>query len=74
MEADMIFFVNHDGKGFVFIDHEATTGIFGGVFATDEMFFDEELFIDWGQSLHGNGNFGGAHTGKGGDGWLNRFE
>jgi hypothetical protein len=44
------------------------------MFATDEMFFDEELLIDWGQSFHGNGNFGGAHAGKGGDGWLNRFE
>ena len=44
----MIFFIDHDGEGFVSIYDQAAACIFGGMFATDEMFFDEELFIEGG--------------------------
>jgi len=74
LEADMIFFIDHDGKGLVSIYHQATACIFGGMLATDEMFFDKELLIERGQSFHGDRNFGWAHAGEVGDGWLNRFE
>ena len=42
----MILFIDHYGEGFVPIYNEATSGVFCGVLATDEVFFDQELFVE----------------------------
>ena len=46
LEANMILFIDHYGEGFVPIYNEATSGVFCGVLATDEVFFDQELFVE----------------------------
>lgn len=74
LEADVILLIDHDGKGFVPVDDKATARVFGGVFTANEMFFDEELFIEGSESFHGHGDFGWAHRGELGHGGLNRFE
>ena len=46
LEPNMILFIDHYRKGFVPIYNEATSGVFCGVLATDEVFFDQELFVE----------------------------
>ena len=74
LEANVVLFVDHDREAFVAVNHEAAPSVFGGVFATDEVFLDEELFVEWGKGFHGDGNFRGAHGSEVGDGGLDLFE
>ena len=74
LEANVVFLINHNRETFVAVDHEAAPSVFGGVFATDEVFLDEELFIKGGKGFHGDGNFRGAHGSEVGDGGLDLFE
>jgi len=39
----MVLLVDHDAEGFLAIKHQAAAGAFGGVFAADEVAFDEDL-------------------------------
>ena len=74
LQPNMILLIDHDGKGFVPIDDQAAAGIFGGMLSADEMFFDQELFIQRGEGFHGHGNFGGTHGGEVGHRGLDCFQ
>jgi len=74
LKADMIFLVDHDREGFVAVHDEAAPSVLGSVFAADEVFFDEKLFVERGERFHCDGNLGGAHGGKIGHGRLDRFQ
>ena len=74
LEANVVLLVNHDGKAFVGVDDEAAPSVLGGMFSADEVFLDEELFIERGEGFHSDGNFRGAHGGKVGHGGLDLFE
>ena len=74
LEANVILFIDHDREAFVPVDHEAAPSVFGGVFAADEVFLDEELLIEGGKGVHSDGNFRGAHGSEVGDGGLDLFE
>ena len=74
LKADMIFLVDHDREGFVAVHDEAAPSVLGGMFAADEVFFDEKLFVERGEGFHRDGNLGGAHGGEIGHGRLDCFE
>ncbi len=74
LETNVVLFVDHDLESFVAVDHETAPSVFGGVFTADEVFLDEELFIEWGEGFHGDGNFSGAHGSKVGHSGLNLLE
>ena len=52
LHAEVILFVDHHADILVLTKHEAAAGVFRGVFAADEMSFDENLFVERGQLIH----------------------
>ena len=74
LEADMILLVDHHGEGFVPIDHQATSGVFRSVFATDKMFFHEELLIQRSECFHRDRYLRGTHRSEVSYGGLDGFE
>ena len=74
LQAKVILLVDHDGKGFIPVHHQAAAGVLGGVFPGDEMLFDKELFFQRPQGLHGHGHFGRSHHGQVAHGGLDGFK
>jgi len=74
LEADMVLLVDHDGKGFVPVDHQAASRVFGGVFPTDQVFFHEKLLVERSERFHGNRDFCRTHRGEVGHGGLDGFQ
>lgn len=74
LKADVVLLVDHDGEGFVPVHHQAAPGVFGGMFAADQVFFHEKLLVEGSERFHGNGDLGGTHRGEVGHGGLDRLE
>ena len=46
LHAEVVLFIDHDGEGLLAVDDRGAAGGFGGLFAGDEVFLDEDLFAD----------------------------
>ena len=46
LDAEVVLLIDHDGDGLFAVHHDAAAGGAGGVFATDEVAFDEDLLAD----------------------------
>lgn len=64
LDAQVVFFVEHDAEELVLADDEAATSVFGCVFAGDEVLFDEHLFFDGGEFIHRFVDEAGLHGGE----------